>query len=418
MQKESTYANVLAAHGDSLVIYVYFKQGYENQTIDYFVYNAGDASGEPPRPPSLLLLPPLHVDERWLDRDGTGVLRRGEDEIVVAELKLVVVSWDTTSETKEAELRVVRSAQWSWSVVKRAAVVVDGGGQDRDLLSLWKTDTVFPIGEAQLCWVDLYRGLLFCSIFDENPMLSSRGVSVTSAGSTVKFVGVFPRCCCGGTGATHCRRSHHAYIIKTWTLRMDDMVWVMDGLVDATQLWALDAYKCLPQVPPVRPVVNLDDPYTIRFILSESYHVKNGGDVTEWVISIDMRQTLLSVSHHFDGLYLSVRRGPIPSRVSCYLDPNSSRSNCASPSREGHIVVADELQKNVASHSPELVMQVSVILDALQEISSYRWNHDDMLKAYKILSKYDSHSFRALLELPKNIRKDRLLLAIKGFKVT
>nr|CAB3489292.1 unnamed protein product [Digitaria exilis] len=231
MQKESTYANVLAAHGDSLVIYVYFKQGYENQTIDYFVYNAGDASGEPPRPPSLLLLPPLHVDEvtkshiwgnngrpvpRWLDRDGTGVLRRGEDEIVVAELKLVVVSWDTTSETKEAELRVVRSAQWSWSVVKRAAVVVDGGGQDRDLLSLWKTDTVFPIGEAQLCWVDLYRGLLFCSIFDENPMLhhapaeattlepvtgprSSRGVSVTSAGSTVKFVGVFPRCCCGGT---------------------------------------------------------------------------------------------------------------------------------------------------------------------------------------------------------------------------
>lgn len=38
------------------------------------------------------------------------------------------------------------------------------------------------------------------------------------------------------------------YTVRTWTLRMDedDMVWEMDGVLDAAELWALDGYKGLP----------------------------------------------------------------------------------------------------------------------------------------------------------------------------
>lgn len=45
------YCITMAAHGDSLLIVVNF-----NQWCDHFVYNAGDAAADPPRPPSLLLL--------------------------------------------------------------------------------------------------------------------------------------------------------------------------------------------------------------------------------------------------------------------------------------------------------------------------------------------------------------------------
>ncbi|CAD6341177.1 unnamed protein product [Miscanthus lutarioriparius] len=59
---EVDYAVVLAAHGDSVVVQV---AGITNRgafsstkSTDHFVYSAGDAAAEPPRPPSLSLLPP------------------------------------------------------------------------------------------------------------------------------------------------------------------------------------------------------------------------------------------------------------------------------------------------------------------------------------------------------------------------
>ena len=36
------------------------------------------------------------------------------------------------------------------------------------------------------------------------------------------------------------------------------MEWVKDGTVDATELWALDAYEGLPRIPLDRPVVSMD----------------------------------------------------------------------------------------------------------------------------------------------------------------
>jgi hypothetical protein len=49
----------------------------QQNKIDHFVYNAGAAAADPPRPPSLSLL-------LLFDPDSTGLMRHGEDELVVA----------------------------------------------------------------------------------------------------------------------------------------------------------------------------------------------------------------------------------------------------------------------------------------------------------------------------------------------
>jgi len=68
----------------------------------------------------------------------------------------------------------------------------------------------------------------------------------TAGGGARKFVDIFPRCCCGGRASTYCRRSYETCTVHTWTLRMVDMAWVMDDIVDVAELWALDAYHGLP----------------------------------------------------------------------------------------------------------------------------------------------------------------------------
>uniref|UniRef100_A0A0D9XPK7 DUF1618 domain-containing protein n=1 Tax=Leersia perrieri TaxID=77586 RepID=A0A0D9XPK7_9ORYZ len=126
-------------------------------------------------------------------------------------------------------------------------------------VSTWKTDMVVPVGDRQLCSVDLYRGIILCDItcrfrlrlpsvkFDEryddhgdnprNCQMPSRTVCVTD-GSVV-------RCCCGRRGATFCSHSSGAFVINAWTLQMDNMTWVMDAMVNATELWS----RCLCRSP-------------------------------------------------------------------------------------------------------------------------------------------------------------------------
>ncbi|CAD6338891.1 unnamed protein product [Miscanthus lutarioriparius] len=86
---EVSYAVVLAAHGDSVVVQV---AGIKDESTDHFVYNAGDAAAELPRPPSLSLLAPHSItyeEEKrrprgchYLDSESTGLLRRGEDDFL------------------------------------------------------------------------------------------------------------------------------------------------------------------------------------------------------------------------------------------------------------------------------------------------------------------------------------------------
>ncbi|OEL36456.1 hypothetical protein BAE44_0002525 [Dichanthelium oligosanthes] len=150
----------------------------------------------------------------YLERDGTGLLRRGEDEFVVAGLKIEYVRGTGTTPTRKvAELRLFRSGEWC---TKRSLICHYDGGQVGELVSSWQNSIVVPVGDQLLSWVDQRRGLLLSKVFDESPGLryvplpvdsrmlrpSFRNVCATAGGGTVKFVNIFPRCCCGSAGLT------------------------------------------------------------------------------------------------------------------------------------------------------------------------------------------------------------------------
>ncbi|KAL6653273.1 hypothetical protein ACP70R_008851 [Stipagrostis hirtigluma subsp. patula] len=219
---------------------------------------------------------------------------------------MVMVTTDSPSEMVP-ELDLLRSGKWR---VRRPQVSHDDGTDLNPVMCSWRTHTAVPVGDRLLCWADMSQGLIFSDVFDESPGLRYMPLppemrfsymSVTADG-VVKLVRFSNCCSCGRGCATSCPRSPpHAYTIKTWMLRMDDMVWVMDGMVDATELWALDAYEGLPRVPLAHPVVSMDDPHTICFVLCEEYF-RQDGDNTEQIIMVDLRsKTLLSVYRYPEG---------------------------------------------------------------------------------------------------------------------
>ena len=221
----------------------------------------------------------------------------------------------------------------------------------------------------------------------------------------MKFVGVFPRCCCGGAGATHCRRSRHAYTVRTWTLSTDTMAWAMDAMVDATELWALDAAKALPRAQPAYPIiVSEDEPHLVFFIVCESFYTKRkyASDTTEWMILVDTRsKTIRSVRRYDRGCGYWRGRIFLPSGLSDYFNSSPRCSDVAAAassvtkSRSSVVTVNEEQRlgeddgRNLKA--PAASAEETTILAVLQEIPGLA--REDMLKAYSILS-HDSNGRR------------------------
>jgi hypothetical protein len=154
---DAKYSMVVAAHGDSVLIEV-----PHGHTIDHFVYSAGAAAADPPRLPSMSLLPPFRLGR------PTGLVRRGEDLIVVAQLASVSAGQDTPELTREADLCLFRSGEWS---VKRVQIRFrDASEVPGEFPSLW--NAVVPVGDGLLCWVYLWHvGVVLCDVFEETPRL-------------------------------------------------------------------------------------------------------------------------------------------------------------------------------------------------------------------------------------------------------
>ncbi|TVU26174.1 hypothetical protein EJB05_28710, partial [Eragrostis curvula] len=441
----ASYAIVLAAHGDSVLI---LAAGIRYKTNEHFVYNAGDAAADPPLPPSLSLLPQYGLikeqgDKRtYLDSESTGILRRGDDELVVAELNM---------RREVAELVVLRSGDGEWSVIKRPPIRRCMGGDGENIvLSSWRNDTVIPFGDA-LCWVDLRQGLLFSDVFSQSPQLRylplpvdpyfgrerCRNVCITAGGTAMKFVNIYPRCCCGRASDANCAHSRQACTVRTWTLRMDDMVWVMDGMIDATQLWPLHGYNgVIPRVKLECPVVSMEEPHVVSFEVCEEHHIGRG-DKTVWMVMVDIRRkSLRSVFRYPKGRWYIDRQLLRPSRVSEYFNrsrpsndgPNPAQPHPTPPSltTESGLGINEKQTKSntesvqsssKSSQAPMLISKAAspeaMILAALKEIPGLA--RDDTLKAYRILTHDDSgRRFRSLMALPMDLRMDYLLMEIKA----
>ncbi|KAF0895795.1 hypothetical protein E2562_016528 [Oryza meyeriana var. granulata] len=311
------FTRVLAAHGDSILLNVsasdrrFSENGGASLSRDYFVYNAGDAAGNPFVPPSLLLLPPLYssvlheepedeavlVGDVVLPIEATALLRLGDEELVVAVLHLLYVP---RGQPPEAILWVLRYG--GWQTKWRLPVLHDEEKREELYYWYWDTDKVIPVGDGLLCWVDLYRGIIFSDVSVETPEL--------------RFVEVFRGCC--SAGATDCTRSRHAFTITTWTLRMDgDMAtWETDFVLGSDELWAFDGYHDgIPRVMPAYPVLTMDDddPDAIVFKLEDET-----SSVT-WLVETDTRKkTLRHATRHDGGFYNG--HNVTPSEVSNYFN--------------------------------------------------------------------------------------------------
>jgi hypothetical protein len=147
------HSYVLAAHGDSVLVEL---TGIRYCTTDHFVYNTGDAAADPPRLPSLFLLPHSGLtrsgeESRWcgfghLNDGATSLLRRGEDEFVVVELNGIS---DHDNPKAAVELLLFRSSAGDdkWSSERTPTSHYDRRKGSELLPASWRNDTVIPFGD-------------------------------------------------------------------------------------------------------------------------------------------------------------------------------------------------------------------------------------------------------------------------------
>ncbi|CAL4995221.1 unnamed protein product [Urochloa decumbens] len=394
------YSYVVAAHGDCMLVQVAGIQLFQYCMTDHFVYNIGDVAA---------ILVPAHALRSKEERGGEHM-----GWVWLPE------KCDGPHAPKAAELLLLRSAAAGEWIMKRPPMSHYNGDGGELPAASWTNHTVIPFRD-RLCWVDLRHGLMFADVFNENPALryvplpdvhvdpcitepSERNVCVTDGGGTIKFVDICPRYRCKGAGHAYCQSSHHAYTVRTWTLRMHDMAWVKDGSIDSTELWSLDSYKgIIPRVELDYPVVCIDDPHIICVLVCEGNH-KQRGDCTMWRIMVDMRsKTLRSTFCYPKDRPVSIyHQQVIPSRASGYLNSKPSSGSKMGPSQAQTVLgdIGSERHAQImlptsnitnhghpecesSSNTPMKASSLEKILASLTKIPGL--DHDDMLKAYRCL---------------------------------
>lgn len=263
---------------------------------------------------------------RYLMKEETGVLRRGEDEVVVAQIDMPPRQRKAARTARGGALRAPRrrrrrrlGAQARAHRLPRRRV--DDIGQREGLQDWWETDVAVPVGDRFLCFVDYFRGFLLydtsaadtlryvplpVEVPSGNPdtddygrpkMETCRNLADGAGGqSTVRFVSVEPRCCCGGRGRSTCDKSRLAFMVTTWTLTLpatdgETTRWVKDSVLDCDELWALPGYGgSLPRVALDWPIiVSSDNPDLVWFILRD-FESRNKD---EWMLEVDTVSKLL-----------------------------------------------------------------------------------------------------------------------------
>ncbi|CAL4947299.1 unnamed protein product [Urochloa decumbens] len=317
----SCFDTILAAHGNAVLFRLevdYKGLPAARYAVDYFIYWASRNG------PRLSRLPRCYSTEEEIaaaelgswrrnprlapapGRRGMGLLVTDGGDFVVAELHLNLarLEGDGVDAPLEAPLFRLRSVKevdttgaCEWEV-KHARARGDKKAKFRDLLCWWRADTVVPCG-SYLCWVDYSRGVIFCDVYHGSPDLqylplpvehipfgypdpcrigwpqASRAVCITNDGmlSGVSEPG-------SDFTITISTLMHHSY---------EHMGWEKDtnGTLGATQLWDMDGYSDqLPRVAPQFPLLSMDDPNIIYFVLSEGHTL--GAGAKAWVVALNI----------------------------------------------------------------------------------------------------------------------------------
>ncbi|KAF8727592.1 hypothetical protein HU200_018895 [Digitaria exilis] len=199
---QETPLAILSTHRHLVLLRVATQTSTWNTVQDFFIYSADD-------PSELLLLPPCTepymeytrrlvcrlprclrrrplstpreeegppARPRRLGVTSMGLVSRGEGEqdFAVVELKV----YKHTSTEVYADICLFRSSSdlppapggqiaGEWDSM-RVPIVHSSDPDDVWQLCLWQTNAVVPVGRW-LCWIDYFRGILFCDVFGQGP---------------------------------------------------------------------------------------------------------------------------------------------------------------------------------------------------------------------------------------------------------
>ncbi|KAG0547284.1 hypothetical protein BDA96_01G066400 [Sorghum bicolor] len=212
---------------------------------------AAAAAAAPPPPPP----PPKEQRRRRLMAvRSMGILCRDQEEFVVAELRLFrpggtnYLRRDVCADIFWLHQQSIpRSGgicgEWNSCRVPIRSFCKNPDPDDNWQLCIWQTDTVIPV-DRWLCWIDYYRGIIFCDVFgnptptvsflrfplDEFPIRGKpsswlyRGASDIGGGE-LKFVDVARH---DGVGYGALKTSVGGFTITCHTLSLESMEWEKD----------------------------------------------------------------------------------------------------------------------------------------------------------------------------------------------
>uniref|UniRef100_J3KWW5 DUF1618 domain-containing protein n=1 Tax=Oryza brachyantha TaxID=4533 RepID=J3KWW5_ORYBR len=262
----TSYPQVVAAHGNAVLLEIISTDKHPRAgAIDYFVYEAKAGGGKP----SLTRLPICYwqgtsnrgrLRPRIMSNEATGMLSCSEDFFIVAELEgshqpSAATIYSLSSRSDGWSLQRCAHPPWRWR---------------RSLLGLVEKK------KKKISRSPFYGKPYETDRAEACPQ-SSRSLCDTRHG--VKFVDV--------------RRHGSSSITTLWSWR-EDQTWREDAALDAAQLRGLCSENRLPtNAQPEFPVVDMESPCVVCFLLREEGHRIAEPDATTWMVKVDMKRKIV-----------------------------------------------------------------------------------------------------------------------------
>uniref|UniRef100_A0A8R7TRA4 DUF1618 domain-containing protein n=1 Tax=Triticum urartu TaxID=4572 RepID=A0A8R7TRA4_TRIUA len=243
-----------------------------------------------------------------------------EDEFVVAQLASIT-KIPGPDDMMEAEVCMIRSRvsatddDGTWELHK---IPIQHKEHQYWRLVDWSTSAVTTFNN-RICWISYYTGgILFYDVFAETPTISylgllthhrpgyrergflevNRSICVTGGGDLLKYTSVVRtdgRLC----GPLEPRQGYKIITDVLKATESVDMEWDRDTFVTAYEFWRHNTSERLPRdAVPKYPLVSMDDPSIIHFLLSEEREKINKVSV----VTMDMvTNKMISVVPYING---------------------------------------------------------------------------------------------------------------------